>query len=964
MPTDDELRDSVAKADLASITRYAAIILNSDTATDSQLLKIGEGLQRVGLLDDAIVAYSKVSTVEPKQRSTAFWAIGEINLFKSQLTESLKAFDESLTLDSTNDKARERRIYILHLTGQRWKALPDVLSFTDRDNWDFDRMRFVGNHAKPVEEPGLLEGYLKKSPSDSLAKLGLARISVREGRYEDAIQSISKDILINHPTLVEAHVQLGLALLATVPEELRAWNSNLPQEAEEHPDVWWLRGKFAMFSKDVSGATRCFSEAIRIDPDHHAAIVAIAQSLAMKGDVQDSQRFQERAEVLERLLSQLDQVNPKTSYFPPVEQMAILTHQLGRLSEAWAWTRMGLVLDPKSKSLRMIYNELKEPFVKNGNRLPRYTDISYLVSGDAYRDLSLPNMSGFDKEMLDSSKTSSSAPRGSAGLLDNLILTESGIDFVYFCSRPEPIVGRRMHESTGGGVGILDYDRDGWPDIYLSQGCEWPNKKTDSKYVDHLYRNQVGVRNHSAIYKSVGEKAGIDESGFGQGVAVGDVDSDGFPDLYVANVGLNQLWINQGDGTFRDANDALPEAAESWTVSVAMVDLNNDGLMEIYDARYVEGEEVYTKLCNVQGQPRTCPPTIFQRSKARWLRPNQNGGFEDFSAEARNPEVKEGNALGVVAFRMEQSRLMSLFVANDQVANLLMIANESSSPSQTPVFNDEAMERGIALDYQGKAQACMGVAAGDINQDGRLDFIVTNFLGEHNAVYVQNELGGFDDVAGAWGLVEPSLSKLGFGTQLFDVDNDGDLDLLVLNGHIDDMTHANRAFRMVPQFFENNGLGRFVEKKSVEHSFFATPALGRALATFDWNLDGNIDTIATDLEKGVRILTNHIKGSDSVTVELVGTISQRDAIGTELRAVVGGKESYRQLVSGDGYMCSNQKVIHFGLGESDRLTTLEIVWPSGEKEIYSDVTPDSSWVAIERVGIFKRESIGGKGSKL
>jgi hypothetical protein len=474
----------------------------------------------------------------------------------------------------------------------------------------------------------------------------------------------------------------------------------------------------------------------------------------------------------------------------------------------------------------------------------------------------------------------------------------------------------------------------------------------------------VGVRNHSAIYKSVGEKAGIDESGFGQGVAVGDVDSDGFPDLYVANVGLNQLWINQGDGTFRDANDALPEAAESWTVSVAMVDLNNDGLMEIYDARYVEGEEVYTKLCNVQGQPRTCPPTIFQRSKARWLRPNQNGGFEDFSAEARNPEVKEGNALGVVAFRMEQSRLMSLFVANDQVANLLMIANESSSPSQTPVFNDEAMERGIALDYQGKAQACMGVAAGDINQDGRLDFIVTNFLGEHNAVYVQNELGGFDDVAGAWGLVEPSLSKLGFGTQLFDVDNDGDLDLLVLNGHIDDMTHANRAFRMVPQFFENNGLGRFVEKKSVEHSFFATPALGRALATFDWNLDGNIDTIATDLEKGVRILTNHIKGSDSVTVELVGTISQRDAIGTELRAVVGGKESYRQLVSGDGYMCSNQKVIHFGLGESDRLTTLEIVWPSGEKEIYSDVTPDSSWVAIERVGIFKRESIGGKGSKL
>jgi tetratricopeptide (TPR) repeat protein len=964
IPTEDELHNAVAKGDLTLITRYASILLESEKATDAQLLKIGEGLQRVGLLEDAIAAYSKVSGADAKKRSTARWAIGEIHLFQSRLIESLKAFDESLTLDDANDKARDRRIYILHLTGQRWKALPDVLWFTDRDNWDFDRMRFVGNHAKPVEEPGLLQDHLKKTPSDPLTKLGLARIAVREGRYQDAIDLISKEILVPSPELVEAHVQLGLALLATTPEELRVWNSKLPKESDEHPDVWWIRGKFAMFNKDVTGASRCFGEAIRLDPDHHAAIVAMAQSLAMKGDSQDSQRFQERAEILERLLSQLDQVNPKTSYFPPVEQMAIMTHQLGRLSEAWAWTRMGLVLDSKSKSLRAIYNELKEPFVKGGNRLPRYTDVTHLVSGDAYRDLPLPNLSVTENQSSGANPLSSHFAPVSTGLIDRLSVTESGIDFVYFCSRPEPIVGRRMHESTGGGVGVIDYDRDGWPDLFFSQGCEWPQKMTNEAYVDQLYRNQSGNVQRSAIFTSVGEKAGVKESGFGQGVAVGDVNSDGFSDLYVANIGLNQLWVNQGDGTFRNGNDLLPEAVDAWTVSVAMVDLNNDGLLEMYDARYVEGEDVYTKLCNVQGQPRTCPPTIFQPSRARWLRPNQNGEFEEFTAEVRTLDTKEGNALGVVAFRMHQSPLMSIFVANDQVANLLMIAKESSSTSQSPIFSDEAMERGIALDYQGKAQACMGVATGDINDDGRLDFIVTNFLGEHNAVYIQNDLGGFDDVAGQWGLVEPSLPMLGFGTQLLDVDNDGDLDLLVLNGHIDDMTHANRAFRMVPQFFENNGNGRFVEKKSVEHSFFGTPALGRALATFDWNRDGRIEAVVTDLEKNVRILTNQTTGSESVTIELVGTISQRDAFGTELRAVVGGKESYRQLVSGDGYMCSNQKVIHFGLGDSDRLSTLEIVWPSGEKETYSGITPDSSWVAIERVGIFKRESIGGKGPEL
>lgn len=952
MPTEDELRVAVAKGDLANITRYASILMNNKATTDAQFLKIGEGLQRVGMLDESVAAYSKVSASDPKQRSIARWAIGEIYLFKSMLTESLNSMDESITLDDTNDKARERRIYILHLTGQRWKALPDIYWFTDRDNWDFDRMRFVGNHAKPVEEPGLLEEHLKKSPSDTLAKLGLARIAVREGRYQDAVESISKEILPFNQSLVEAHVQLGLALLATNLEAIQAWNASLPKDAEDHPDIWWIRGKFAMFNKDNSGASRCFSEAIRLDPDHHASVVAMAQALAMNGAAQDSKRFQERAELLERLLSQLDQVNPTTSYFPPVEQMASLTHQLGRLSEAWAWTRMGLVLDAKSKTLRTIYNELKEPFVKGRNRLPRYTDASYLITGDAYRDLPLPMMTGSSSDIQGAGKGSGDPISGSADKLSMLKVVEAGPDFVYFCSRPEPVVGRRMHESTGGGVGVLDYDLDGWPDLFLSQGCEWPSKVTNSLYVDQLWRNQGGNSNRTTIYSSIGEKAGIDEAEFGQGVAVGDINNDGFPDLYVANIGLNQLWINQGDGTFLKATDLLPETQSAWTVSAAMVDLNNDGTSEIYDARYVEGEDVYSKLCNVGGQPRTCPPTIFRPSKARWLKFNSEGKLEDFSPEARSPDVKEGNALGIVAFRMDQSRSISLFVANDQVANLLMVANESSQSAFG--FSDEGMERGIALDYQGKAQACMGIAAGDINQDERLDFIVTNFLGEHNAVYVQNELGGFDDVAGISGLVEPSLPKLGFGTQLMDIDNDGDLDLLVLNGHIDDMTHADREFRMVPQFFENNGRGRFIEWKSNEHLFFSKPALGRALATLDWNRDGRMDTVATDLELGVRVLNNEMSEAKSVSIELVGTDSQRDAIGTELRVVAGERRIYRQLVAGDGYMCSNQKIVHFGIGESDRLTSVEISWPSGAKEAYTDITPDSSWIAIERVGMFKR----------
>ncbi|XZE19666.1 FG-GAP-like repeat-containing protein [Pirellulaceae bacterium SH449] len=954
LPTQQEIRDAITRGDIARLQNYAERIVNHSESTDDQLMEIAEGLQRVGLLDEATEAYSKVSTSESKKRATSRWAMGEIYFYQGLLTESLAALNECLDLDVSNDKARERRIQILHVSGQRWKALSDVWSFTDRDNWDFDRMRFVGNHAKPIEDPEFIEKCLKRSPTDVLAKLGQARIAVREGRFQDAIRTLRNEIVPHAPDLVEAHVQLGFALLSSSTDELVPWNAGLPQKADQHPDIWWIRGKLSLEQQDVNGAVRCFSEAIRLDPDHHASMVSISQALALKGEQEASKKFHERAHLLEKLIAQLDQVNPQTSYFPPVEQMAILTAQIGRSSEAWAWTRMGLVLDPKSPTLRKLYNELKEPFVKNGNRLPRYSEASYLMTDTSYRDLPLPLFFESRGDLMTQQNLTPSSQPAIPNLADSLVLIDCGVDFSYFCSRPEPIVGRRMHESTGGGVGVLDYDLDGWPDIFLSQGCEWPTRKSDTKYSDALFRNS-GRTNHEKIhFTEVTALAGIKESAFGQGVAVGDVNSDGFPDLYIANIGINQLWLNQGDGTFRDGNDLLPESTDQWTVSSVIIDIDNDGFAEIYDARYVAGEDVYTRLCNVEGQPRTCPPTIFQASAGRWLRHDGKAGFEEFSSKAYAQGVREGNALGVVAFRWDQSTFPSLFVANDQVANLLLVGKTSLSKGSGIMFDDESLMRGMAYDYQGRAQACMGVASGDINEDGRLDFVVTNFLGEHNAVYVQNDLGGFDDVAAKWGLVQPSLPVLGFGTQLLDIDNNTHLDLIVLNGHIDDMTHAKRPFRMPAQLFKNDGSGRFVELKPDKHPFFSQPALGRALATGDWNRDGKMDFIATDLEQKPRIVQNQISGGTAVVIELVGTQSHRNAIGTQIVGSVGEKRIYRQLVSGDGYMCSNQKMLHFGLNQSDLLSSVEVTWPSGLVENYGDLSPDSHWIAIEGIGVFRK----------
>lgn len=954
LPTLAEVQEARRANDHARVVDLAKRLIGTPEQSDRLSMWAGEAAQRLGRFDEAVDFYQRVSDSQPETASLAQWAMAEIRYQEGKMSECLKLLERSLELDANNDRARDRLVTVLHLAGRRWEAFPHLFQLARKDNWDFDRMRLIGNPVKPVENEAELKRFQDAQPEDPLPKLGLAKMQVRLGKNQEALPLL-EEVLRKAPELVEAHVQLGKILLATDATRLPDWQSKLPDAANQHPEIWWIRGEWSRMAGQDSAAARCYSEAMRLDPDHAASAYAMAQALTRLGRPEEAVPFAKRVETIEALTVAIDQVNPATGYFPPIQEAAFKTFELGRVCESWAWTRLGVSRNRSAKELRAHYDRL-QPIVRMN--MPLRDPATVILQGDEYRDLALPD---WNTRTLKSDVPNETNPAGPAKSMANqevpLVESQMDLGFTYFASRPPPIQGRRMFESTGGGIGVLDYDHDGWPDLFFAQGTRWPVDGKDAEHRDLLLRNSQGVQaekgsNGPRRFHNVTGSAGISEAAFGQGVTVGDLNSDGFDDLYVNNVGVNQWWINQGDGTFRSGNGWLDDPKPAWTVSSFMADLNLDGNPEVYDARYVEGVDVYERLCNVEGLPRTCPPLVFKPSPGRLLTTGDDGNLIDISAGTIAGSVQEGNALGVVVFRTAGQRMPSMFVGNDQVANLFLVAKPKSDAPLGWIYEDEALSRGLAFDASGKAQACMGIASGDADGDGRTDLLVTNFLGEYNTLYLQRDSAFFEDASAAAGLVGPSLDMLGFGCQFADVNLDGHLDLLVLNGHIDDLAHAGRPYRMRPQFFWGLGQGGFREANfSQPHSFFSLGALGRALALLDFNRDGKLDFVTTDLEQPSKVLENRGTGNWLI-FRLVGTRTHRDATGTIVTVrVTADWQRSEQLVAGFGYMVSNEKLLHFGLGNHLWVEKIQVDWPSGTTETFGPLPANSQWLLVEGQGI-------------
>jgi len=479
---------------------------------------------------------------------------------------------------------------------------------------------------------------------------------------------------------------------------------------------------------------------------------------------------------------------------------------------------------------------------------------------------------------------------------------------------------RYLIETMGGGAAFLDYNRDGRLDIFLVQsGCH----KFSTRCVasgNALYR-----QNADGSFADVTAKAGVATGGYGQGVAVADYDNDGNPDLYVTAFDRNTLLRNNSDGTFTDVTDKAGVAAGGWSTSAAFFDYNRDGFADLFVGRYMEWNYEHNPFCGERrpGMRSYCHPDQFRAVSNRLYRNNRDGTFTDVTEAAGLTEP--GKALGVVAFDFNQDGWPDLYVANDAVRNFLFRNNGNGT------FTETALLAEVAYGSSGKPASGMGTDAADYNQDGQPDLFVTNIDFETNNLFQNQGDETFSDVTVTQNLGAVAILFSGFGTRFLDYDNDGDLDIVVANGHPLDNVHLFKqgvTGSERPFLLENRG-GRFEEIGSHMGAPFARQYNGRGLAVGDYDNDGDSDLLIVE-NGGTPALLRNDGGNRNAWIgfELAGTGNQV-VTGTHVVVTSGGRHQVKELVGGASYCSAHDPRLLFGLGTSEKVDKVEVRWPGG-----------------------------------
>jgi hypothetical protein len=673
-------------------------------------------------------------------------------------------------------------------------------------------------------------------------------------------------------------------------------------------------------------------------------LYGLARALRSLGQPQQAEPFLQRARLVEQLASAARTYEIARASWA-VEQAAAVAHQLGLAWESWGWHEVLARTRPlrdeerqrQEAALAEARSAAHDRTVARGRLIERF-DLASFPLPERSRASQVATSS--PDSPVPARRPESANDRGIAFRDD---AASVGIDFRYRNgSRPET-AGEYMYEFPGGGVAVLDFDRDGWPDLYFTQGTDWPPREDNFRYLDRLYRNLGNGR-----FADVTELARIREQHFGQGLAAGDFDNDGFTDLLVANIGCNRLFHNNGDGTFTDVTASAGLSGAEWMTSCVIADFNGDGLPDLLAVNYVTGEHVFDQPCRMaDGSPRLCTPHEFAAEQDRLYLNLGDGRFADVTA-ASGLVVPDGKGLGVVAADFDGSGRLSLFISNDAVPNFLFV-NETPSAGSPPRFREQALPAGVAVDGEGRALANMGIAVGDGDGDGRLDLFVTTFRNEAKMMFLQRDSLFWIDDAHRAGLYEATFPLLGFGAQFLDADLDGRPDLVLTNGHVGDLRRHGVPYQMRPQFFRNLGKGRFTELQGAATGpFFQGEYVGRGLARLDWNRDGRPDFVVQHLESPAALVTNvTARPGHFLALQLTGVARSRDAIGATVRLESGGLVQVAQLTAGDGYMASNQRQLIFGLGDTATIQRLEVAWPGGGKSNFTNLDADQELHVIE-----------------
>lgn len=509
---------------------------------------------------------------------------------------------------------------------------------------------------------------------------------------------------------------------------------------------------------------------------------------------------------------------------------------------------------------------------------------------------------------------------------------------------------RYLLETTGCGAAFIDYNNDGWMDMFLVNGTRLDAAPPDQTKTSHLYRN-----NQNGTFTDVTDKAGITVSGWGQGVCVGDYDNDGFDDLFVSYYGKNALYRNKGDGTFINVAEKAGVANNRtrWGSGCAFLDYDRDGNLDLFVASYIDLDLKTAPLpetgpCLYKGLTVACGPPGLPGGVNTLYRNKGDGTFTDLSEDAGIRKTNGTYGLGVLVADFDNDGWPDIYVANDSAPAALYRNNRNGT------FTDIGIEAGCAFSIDGKPQAGMGVSAGDYDRDGWLDIIKTNFSGDTPSLYHNTGKSAFDDVTFPAGL-GISTRWLGWGCGFVDLDNNGWLDIFLVNGHVYPeverlTTEAGYAQRKV--LFKNLQNGRFEDISDRVGGAVIAPTPGRGCAFGDYDNDGDIDILINPVNARPELIRcDSTNKNNWIKIKVVGTKSNRSGIGARIRIVTEDGTQIDEVRSGGSYYSQNDPRVHFGLGRRDKVKSLEIIWPSGKTDTLTNLVANQIITIKEGSGL-------------
>jgi tetratricopeptide (TPR) repeat protein len=882
----------------------------------------------LGRRDEAVLSLSSVPKSNPAWVQVQTM-LGELAIREHQAARAEQIFREVAARDAQALAPRQRLIYLFGMQERAADArtvLWDIYRIRDDPRVLVDLVLEVLLDQQDVR--GLapeLEQFVARTPEDPLLRRAWGMSLLYQGRPVDALPHLeaAASQLTNDPSgrfaLAECRIMLGRSVDL---DEVLGPSPRQPVDAAK----WWLfRGRIEETTGQLEQSSASFERSLALNGEDREAHFRLAQVSRRLGrtalyqrHLAEANRIDERLKTLRHEHQQLRRAGvPADSRL--FLRLARLCSEARLIAESRAWCEESLKLDAGLADARTeLVRQEAVPVA-----LPFSVAAPILATSPAT-----------------SGPIRAAAPAGQRAVVHEPVAAPPGqpppfeegaarAGISYFYESGATASRIFIADTMGGGVGLFDYDSDGWLDIYFVNGCAFPFDAKCPPQPNILYRNQG-----DGSFRDVTAKAGVGGKGYGMGCTVGDYDNDGDDDLFVTGFHHTTLYRNRGDGTFEDVTTMAGVSSDRWTTAAGFGDLDDDGDLDLVVVTYVTVSWDDDRTCRDQaGRSIHCTPGFYEAEDDLLYRNNGDGTFTEVSKKA-GFEAQNGRGLGLAIADFDDDRKLDIFVANDATPNFLF-RNLGGLR-----FEEIGTEAGVATNGSGRATASMGVVADDLDGDGRIDLFVTNLVNE-SSTYYRNLGGGLflDSTLGA-GLAAPSRPKTGFGDAAFDADNDGFLDLFVTNGHVDNRPWANSPMAQPALFFWGRDQGRFVVSQPPASTYFANPFVGRGAAAGDLNNDGRVDLVVVHRDAPAAVLWNRAPAGHWLGLRLHGRRSPRTPIGARVTCHIGNRTTSRWLTCGTGYLSSHDSRVWIGLGTVSAVDRLEVAWPSRFGQSWTNLPVD------------------------